>query len=259
MGITWSLAIEEQFYLFFPLAVYFLPRRWITFAVLAGICIAPIMRYLVEQLFGNWYAAYVLMPSRMDALLFGVLVALIVRNENALAAARRVRWFLDAIMLYLAYCIATYSSLFLIWPSPTGGPFPPLKQSGLALMFALLILHIFIYRSSALRTVLRARILANIGLISYALYMYHQAVNGLMHGFLFNQEPKVTSIAELLVAIAVMAISIGLATLSYFYFELPIRKIGQRLTTRVSDPGVWTTTSDDKIPSYLQERSVAPS
>ncbi len=96
-------------------------------------------------------------------------------------------------------------------------------------MFALLILRIFLYEPGPYHRFLRTKVLTGIGLISYALYMYHQAVNGLMHGFIFNQEPHISTVTELLVAFAVMAIAVGLATLSYVYFERPIRRLAQRV------------------------------
>ena len=55
MAMTWSLAIEEQFYLFFPFAVYFLPRRWLVAVVLAGLVVAPILREVFLHLFSDWY------------------------------------------------------------------------------------------------------------------------------------------------------------------------------------------------------------
>jgi peptidoglycan/LPS O-acetylase OafA/YrhL len=76
---------------------------------------------------------------------------------------------------------------------------------------------------------LRTKILTGVGLISYALYMYHEPVNGLMHGFIFNQEPRISTVAELLVAFAVTAIAVALATLSYIYLERPIRRWAQRI------------------------------
>jgi len=97
-------------------------------------------------------------------------------------------------------------------------------------MFALLILRIFLYEPGPYHWFLRTKVLTGIGLISYALYMYHQAVNGLMHGFIFNQEPHISTVAELFVSFAVMAIAIALATLSYVYFERPIRRLAQRVS-----------------------------
>jgi len=76
--------------------------------------------------------------------------------------------------------------------------------------------------------------LGKIGLISYALPMYHQTVNGLVRGILFNREPRITEWEHWLAAIAVLAISVGLATLSYIYFETPIRRYAAALAGTIA-------------------------
>jgi peptidoglycan/LPS O-acetylase OafA/YrhL len=92
------------------------------------------------------------------------------------------------------------------------------------------ILRVFTYQAGGiLNRIWRNTLLAKIGLISYALYMYHQTVNGLVHGILFGREPKITEWEHLLAAIAVLAIAVGLATLSYIYVETPIRRYAATL------------------------------
>lgn len=235
MGITWSLAIEEQFYVLFPIAVYFLTRRSVWALVIAGICVAPIFRVLFEIVFGNWYAPYVLMPSRCDALMFGVLIALIVRNERILDIARRWRYALDAITILLAVQISVDGRLMHIWEELPGGRFPPLKQSFLALMFALIILRIFLYEKSSISAMLRSSTLGKVGAVSYALYMYHQVVNGMIHGYFFNEAPKITSFTHLFAAVCVVTITFVLAAISYKYLEMPIRRRAQLFTNRLKE------------------------
>jgi peptidoglycan/LPS O-acetylase OafA/YrhL len=92
------------------------------------------------------------------------------------------------------------------------------------------------------------------GLISYALYMYHQAVNGLLHGFIFNQEPRIGSLPEFAVGLLVMAIAIVLAILSYVYMEKPIRQLGRHL--RYLRGPQHTVAVDKSIPAGVAESAV---
>jgi peptidoglycan/LPS O-acetylase OafA/YrhL len=228
LGITWSLAIEEQFYLLFPFAVYFLPRKWLVAVVIACLVAAPVLRDVLERLFGSWYAPYVLLPSRVDGLMFGVAVALIIRNQSTFHLVRLFRRPLDFVALVILYLImSNYAPLW--WPGPSGAIYP-LKQSLLALMWAIVILRVFTYERSIFNAVWRTTVLVKIGLISYGLYMYHQAVNGLVHGLLFDQEPTIANVSDVVAGLGVLVIAFGIATLSYIYFESPIRRLGQRLT-----------------------------
>src|SRR5260370_33501886 len=113
IAMTWSLAIEEQFYLLFPLAVYFLPRKWLIAFIAASIIASPILRDILERIFGDWYSAYVLLPSRADGLMYGVAVALIVRSEVALSIATRYRIVIDAVAVLIFYSVVTNCTLAL--------------------------------------------------------------------------------------------------------------------------------------------------
>jgi peptidoglycan/LPS O-acetylase OafA/YrhL len=84
----WSLALEEQFYLLWPVAVYALSRRrLIALCVCAGLA-APVLRMMLHAA-GDDLAAYALMPARSDALAAGALVALLATDPAGMAALRR--------------------------------------------------------------------------------------------------------------------------------------------------------------------------
>lgn len=232
VGITWSLAIEEQFYLLFPFVVYFLSRRAVAVVAIGGIVAALVLRAEVEVNYG-WYASYVLLPCRMDGLMFGVLGALIVRTPAVFAAMRRFRLLWDIGIIAVIY---SFLANFYIAQAGRLSDSPLLftivntsRYSAFAFMCLLFILRVFFYEPGIFHRLLRSTVLVKAGLISYALYMYHQAVNGLLHGFIFNQEPRIGSLAEFTVALLVIAIAIGLATLSYIYMENPIRRLGHRV------------------------------
>ena len=75
LAVTWSLAVEEQFYLLFPLIIYYLPKEKLPKIFLTGILLAPIIRAVLGS-----PQAYVLLPARMDALLVGALIAYYYQN-----------------------------------------------------------------------------------------------------------------------------------------------------------------------------------
>jgi peptidoglycan/LPS O-acetylase OafA/YrhL len=83
LGPTWSLAVEEQFYLLMPLVIWFIPDRRLPPFLLSCVLIAPLIRL---QLF--WYlpipADFVamLLPCQMDALCLGVLAAWALRHKH---------------------------------------------------------------------------------------------------------------------------------------------------------------------------------
>ena len=225
VGITWSLAIEEQFYMLFPFAVYFLSRRSLTAAAVAGIVMALMCRAVVGVNV-NDYASCVLLPCRMDGLLY-VLVAVIVRNPRELVIARQLRFLLE--LAVLAIVLVIMSNVLVNYAAELRASEPYLSAlvrnlyfSALALMFAILILRIFLYEDDIYKRVLRSDVLVKAGLISYATYMYHQAVNGFLHGFIFNQAPKVSSIGEAVIGIIVMVSALSLATLSFIFLERPV-------------------------------------
>ena len=233
---TWSLAIEEQFYLLFPLLVYFMRRKWLVVLIVCGIVAAPVMRDLVERGFADWFAAYVLSPSRLDGLLFGVAVALIVRHQPSFDLAVRYRRLLDAVALLLLFLIVTdWRCPF--WPERDHGDMYPLKFTFLAIMWAVLVLRVFTYQRSFLNRIWCNWILVKIGLISYGVYMYNEVVNGLVHGLLFNQEPMIKTPEQLLAGFAVAAITFGLAAISFVYLERPIRRYGAAVAKGLSRDG----------------------
>jgi peptidoglycan/LPS O-acetylase OafA/YrhL len=77
----WSIAVEEQFYLIWPVIVLLVPMRQLPRVFLAVIAIAPLVRYLMTPYGFN--AIYTLMPCRMDLLAMGALFALLeMRSPN---------------------------------------------------------------------------------------------------------------------------------------------------------------------------------
>ena len=106
LGMTWSLAVEEQFYAVLPLAVRIVPRRRLWVALVAMAIAAPITRVVLSATDPHWSTScYVWMPARADALMLGVLVALAQRRADFQVVVMRKRRFIYGALALLALAI----------------------------------------------------------------------------------------------------------------------------------------------------------
>jgi peptidoglycan/LPS O-acetylase OafA/YrhL len=155
LGHLWSLAVEEQFYLFWPAVVLWVPRHRLR-AVMVGIAIgATVIRWvLVSKV--DIIAAYVLTPARLDALAWGGVMAVSVH-----AGQQTPRRLLAG--LGLALCVISW------WWSPAGQALVT-EPAMIALSAALIASASAIPRLSRL---LSLRPLVLLGTISYGVYVWH--------------------------------------------------------------------------------------
>lgn len=71
----WSLAVEEQFYIFFPFVIFFLPRKWLVpFLILMTVSSVALRAYFYYQGY-EWVVNYVSMPTCLDSFAMGGFMA----------------------------------------------------------------------------------------------------------------------------------------------------------------------------------------
>ena len=225
LAVTWSLAVEEQFYLTLPLLVRFLNKRLLLVTLVGGIAAAPILRVLLYLKWPNHvYAWYQLMPCRADSLLFGVLAAYALRTETWrtwLTQQRRLFHFFVFPALILGIAILNHKAAGI-------GAFPMLSlgYSWIAVFYVSLLLYALLWRQSWISGVLRWTWLGALGTIAYGAYLLHETVLGLFYSAIWSKAPVASSAREFAVTGLALITTLILCQISWKYFEKPLVKVG---------------------------------
>jgi peptidoglycan/LPS O-acetylase OafA/YrhL len=202
----WSLGVEEQFYFVFPIALLLLLRfvgartavAWLGAALLASLALAE---YLVPD---QTPTAFYLLPPRAWELLLGAALAL----ARLPAPARRLATVCGAAGLALIVGpVLTYSQAT---PFPGASAIPPCAG-------AALLLYAGASRGTAVQRALAAPPVAFVGKISYSLYLWHWPLLVLARIALDRE-------LGMLESVALVALALGLATLSWKFVETPFRR-----------------------------------
>ncbi|MBK8477975.1 MAG: acyltransferase [Opitutaceae bacterium] len=213
LGITWSLAVEEQFYLLVPFLIYYLPRRYLSGVLVAAILAAPLFRHVSPG-----FHVFVGTLWRADSLLAGVLLAVLVRWPSFVSAIR------DSFLLVL-FAVFLLGAVVLSLRPNAFGTLDHLWLAGLY-STAVLIAH---YGSGTFAgRLLGSPVLVWFGQLSYGIYMFHQAVSGLLHGALRHRAPTIVSWSDAVISLCALGLTLLLAALSYRYLESPILRYGHR-------------------------------
>jgi peptidoglycan/LPS O-acetylase OafA/YrhL len=165
----WSLAVEEHFYLIWPLVVYLCSPRALR-RVCAAVILASFALRAILFLRGGWdWGIYIFTPCRIDALAFGGLLALILRHDppTATRLLRSAKWFV---------LILGLTTLVGLWKNPSRDGWVSMTAGYtlLAATFAAMLLYSLVATPNSLANGLfTARPLRVLGKYSYGLYVYH--------------------------------------------------------------------------------------
>jgi peptidoglycan/LPS O-acetylase OafA/YrhL len=225
LAVTWSLAIEEQFYVLLPLTIRLSPRRALPWALGVLVLLTPGVRLAVAALHPHGaLAAYVLLPCRWDALFLGVFGAMLLR-------APQQRGWLDAHPRLLATAfLVLLGGVGVLTARGSGIGSRTMTAVGYTwlAMFYLSLLWIVVGGPwQWVRDLLRHRALVLLGSLSYGIYLLHQGCRALLLFALRGQEvPVLAGFADFAVTALALAVTVAVAAASFRWFESPLIRLG---------------------------------
>jgi peptidoglycan/LPS O-acetylase OafA/YrhL len=205
---TWSLGVEEQFYLLWPallVLLFRLGRRhvaWLlTIFVAAGIAVSQYGLTVAAS------ASYYLIPTRFFELGIGGVICFLPPASIIISKSRTLLSFGGILLLLLALCMFTPKT-----------PFPGFAAMVPCLGAAFLIVS---NQSWINRSLLGNKVMASIGLISYSIYLWHWPIIAYLN--------YVGATMGLMSGVLVIVATMLLAWATWYFVETPYRRSGRTM------------------------------
>ncbi|MBK9947776.1 MAG: acyltransferase family protein [Nitrospira sp.] len=218
---TWSLGVEEQFYVLFPLVLMFAwrmgRRRIVRLVAVVALLSFALAVYLSST---KPVAAFFLLPTRAWELAVGSLIAFYLEaNERD-----RIPLVLKQVLSLIGFGLIVVGVLTLSKETPFPGVYALIPTVGAGLIIVFALPDTFVGR------LLMSKVLVGVGLVSYSAYLWHQPL------LAFARHRSLAEPDEVVVA-GLVALAFGLAYVTWRYVETPFRRgalISKQLLWRVS-------------------------
>ncbi|HEY6319362.1 MAG TPA: acyltransferase family protein [Acidimicrobiia bacterium] len=252
----WSLAIEEQFYLVWPLVVFAClrlarGRRWLLGAVCAVGMVASALTMAAVYTSSNPSRAFYGTDSRAQLILIGGLLAIVLARWSPRSTGSRALVH-GAGLIGMAYCFWAWAAISDVASWMYGGGF---FVFGLAVAAVIASVMQPARGRSTLQAALSVPPLVWVGRISYGLYLWHWPI------IVFATQQR-TGLSGWQLALFQVGLTFLIATLSFYLVELPIRtgrmpwrRVGVVLPTAFVSTGlaiVLLTVNAAPLPAYLR-------
>ena len=203
---TWSLAVEEQYYILFPIFLMLTWRLGIKW-ILILLSIAFFISLGIAQwgAYNSPTAAFFLLPTRGWELLVGVFAAFYLKYNTHLKSHS-----LNQALSLLGFCLIVYSIIAFDETTPFPSLYALVPTIGTGLLILCAVPNTFIHK------LLSLKFIVGIGLVSYSAYLWHQPL------LAFARHRLLGDISDLIL-IALCMTSLVMAWFSWKFVEGPFR------------------------------------
>jgi peptidoglycan/LPS O-acetylase OafA/YrhL len=227
----WSLSIEEQFYVFFPLIVFLLPKKFVKYFLAAVIFLSPLFRFLLGEYYSSKTSMYIAADavywntlSHLDAFFLGGIIPV-------LAFDKRIKKPVVLLAITFGFVIvaglANYFTAHSIYPFLMDFGYNHDVIDNYAHVWKYTVLNLFFAsfilclantnaKTSLLQKICENKLLVRIGRVSYGMYIFHWA---LLVYFVQHIYATQNPVSKFLVFIPYLGLTYGFAELSYRVYE----------------------------------------
>src|ERR671932_1041993 len=215
---TWSLAVEEQFYLFLPFFIRSFSREKLPYLLVGLILSAPLLRAFFYAFHPHGgLAFYVPMPCRADALLLGVLRAYAIRNERCL---NLLRTHTKALYGLLALLLAAGAALMALSSPTVRVPLVAASYgySWLPLVYSCLVLIAVTEKRGLVTLVTRIRPLSWLAVLAFGVFLLHMPIL-IVFQRLTSDGLLPQAGSPYIIPLGALLVTLMLACISWMFFE----------------------------------------
>ena len=204
---TWSLAVEEQYYILFPIFLMLTWRlgiKWIL--ILLSIVFFISLGIAQWGAYNSPIAAFFLLPTRVWELLVGVFAAFYLKYNTHFKSHS-----INQALSLLGFCLIVYSIIAFDETTPFPSLYALVPTIGTGLLILCTVQKTFVHK------LLSLKFITGIGLISYSAYLWHQPL------LAFARHRSISEVSELILIFLCLA-SLVMAWFSWKFVEAPFRR-----------------------------------
>ncbi len=224
LGVTWTLVVEEQFYLLLPITIWIVRPSWLMPMLLTVIGLNITLHLYLWMFYPEMYACFGLIPLRANGLLFGVICACLLRRKKFR------NWFAE-----YRGCLYLLLGVFILGIGYIGPKFNLTYYEfdrilyyylWLDLFYVCLVLLAITERKGIISNIMRFPPLRNVGIMAYGIYLFHAAINGLLHGLILGRGYYLGRLSDWVMTFVALFATLLFAFISWHFFEKPIIRWG---------------------------------